>query len=82
MSVVWCQGVKHTGEVHIQKIAADKQLADIVTKDSVGGKFVPLRDALMGWNLDSAGSNGSNVHSRGSVGDAQSARAPRSKGTD
>ena len=41
------------GEVHIQKNAADKQLADIMTKDLVEGKFIPLRDVLVGWNLDS-----------------------------
>ena len=43
------------GEVHIQKIAVNKQLADIMTKDLFEDKFVPLRDLLMGWNLDLGG---------------------------
>ena len=39
------------GEIYIQKIATDKQLADIMTKGLVEAKFTPLHDALMGWNL-------------------------------
>ena len=40
------------GKIHIQKIATDKQLADIMTKGLIEAKFAPLRDKLMGWDLD------------------------------
>ena len=56
------------GEILIQKIETVNQLADIMTKGLVQAKFEPLRDRLMGWNLDSSAEDGkSNVHSRGSV---------------
>ena len=55
------------GEIHIQKIETTKQLADIMTKGLVEDKFVPLRDRLMGWDLNSSPASESNVHSRGSV---------------
>ena len=69
------------GEVHIQKVQTSKQLADIFTKGLVEDKFVPLRDRLMGWDLE-ANVNApdewmtqcsetqaaeANFHSRGSV---------------
>jgi hypothetical protein len=64
------------GEVVIQKIETTKQLADIMTKGLVAEKFKPLRDALMGWDLNEEGkpkllanSPSSKLHSRGSVGD-------------
>ena len=51
------------GEIHIQKIESVNQLADIMTKGLVEAKFVPLRDRLMGWDIEA------NLHSRGSVED-------------
>ena len=39
------------GEVEIQKIDTNSQLADIMTKGLVEDKFAPLRDRLMGWDL-------------------------------
>ena len=39
------------GEIHIQKIETENQLADIMTKGLVEDKFRPLRDRLMGWDL-------------------------------
>jgi len=62
------------GEIHIQKIETTQQLADSLTKGLVEDKFVPLRDKLMGWDLDQASTprmsnlrKKANVHSRGSV---------------
>ena len=62
------------GEVHIQKIQTHLQMADIMTKGLVKDKFVPLRDKLMGWDLDQVSAPkahlhdaGTNVHLRGSV---------------
>jgi hypothetical protein len=62
------------GEIHIQKIATDQQLADIFTKGLVEDKFTPLRDKLMGWDLEQVSTprisnlrKRSNSHSRGSV---------------
>ena len=65
------------GEIHIQKIETVNQIADIFTKGLVEEKFKPLRDRLMGWDLErdatplrsnvSRPSDESNVHSRGSV---------------
>ena len=54
------------GEIDIQKIDTNDQLADIMTKGLVEYKFKPLRDRLMGWDLVPA-TDGSNVRSRGSV---------------
>ena len=51
------------GEIHIQKAESSLNLADLFTKGVVEAKFVPLRDKLMGWDL-----NRSNPDSRGSVG--------------
>jgi hypothetical protein len=61
------------GDVNINKISTTKQLADIMTKGLVPDKFVPLRDALMGWDLDDEGNPklGSNFDSRGSVGNVE-----------
>ena len=58
------------GEVEIKKIDTTKQLADIMTKGLVADKFTPLRDALMGWDMDENGVSKlfANLHSRGSVG--------------
>ena len=42
------------GEIHIQKVATEDQLADIMTKGLVEDKFKPLRDRLMGWDLERA----------------------------
>jgi hypothetical protein len=53
-----------TGEIHIQKINTVDQLADLFTKGLVEAKFTPLRDKLMGWDLQDSDSN---WHSRGSV---------------
>ena len=55
--------------VDIQKIDTTKQLADIMTKGLVNDKFVPLRDSLMGWDMDHDGNSKllANLHSRGSV---------------
>ena len=55
------------GEIHIQKIETVNQLADIMTKGLVEAKFVPLRDWLMGWDLDKETAQETNLHSRGSV---------------
>jgi hypothetical protein len=57
------------GDVEIHKICTTKQLADIMTKGLVKDKFDPLRDALMGWDLDDDGRSKlfANFHSRGSV---------------
>ena len=68
------------GEVHIRKVRTSKQLADIFTKGLVEDKFNPLRDRLMGWDLDENGnapdewmelgsetSAEANFHLRGSV---------------
>ena len=61
------------GEVEIQKIETTKQLADIMTKGLTIDKFTPLRDALMGWDLDETGTSKlfANLHSRGSVGNVR-----------
>ena len=40
------------GEIHIKKIDTKDQLADILTKGLVAAKFQPLRDRLMGWDLN------------------------------
>ena len=40
------------GEIEIHKIETNNQLADIMTKGLVQDKFEPLRDRLMGWDLD------------------------------
>ena len=55
--------------IHIQKIETVNQLADIMTKGLVEAKFVPLRDRLMGWDLDkeTEAAHTANLHSRGSV---------------
>ena len=53
------------GEIHIQKIETENQLADIMTKGLVEEKFKPLRDRLMGWDLEQGST--ANRHSRGSV---------------
>jgi hypothetical protein len=45
------------GEINIQKIETDNQLADIMTKGLVEDKFRPLRDRLMGWDLNQSESN-------------------------
>jgi hypothetical protein len=45
------------GEINIQKIETENQLADIMTKGLVEDKFRPLRDRLMGWDLNQSGSN-------------------------
>ena len=55
------------GSIHIQKIETDRQIADIFTKDLVEAKFVPLRDKLMGWDLQGGNPIESDVHPRGSV---------------
>ena len=55
------------GEIHIQKIETVNQLADIMTKGLVEAKFVPLRDRLMGWDLDKETAQETNLHLRGSV---------------
>ena len=58
------------GEIEIQKIETQNQLADIMTKGLVEEKFVPLRDRLMGWDIEvSDGRPKANLHSRGSVGE-------------
>ena len=44
-----------SGEVHIQKVDTLNQLADIMTKGLVQAKFEPLRDRLMGWDLNPDG---------------------------
>ena len=54
------------GHIHIQKIDTKDQLADVFTKGLVEEKFRPLRDRLMGWDLQSSSSS-ADVHSRGSV---------------
>ena len=72
-----------TGEVNIQKIETTAQIADLMTKGLVEAKFVPLRDKLMGWDLDPNGPPKLHLHSdanfaatlgaahsRGSVGSA------------
>ena len=38
--------------VHIHKIDTEEQLADIMTKGLTYDKYQPLRDRLMGWDLD------------------------------
>ena len=38
--------------VHIHKIDTEEQLADIMTKGLTYEKYQPLRDRLMGWDLD------------------------------
>ena len=57
------------GEVEILKVAITKQLADIMTKGLMPDKFCPLRDSLMGWDMDEDGNSKlfANLHSRGSV---------------
>jgi hypothetical protein len=67
------------GEVDIQKIATDKQLADIMTKGLVEAKFQPLRDKLMGWDLR----NGSETseHLRGSVTETSVSKSKAHKNT-
>ena len=58
------------GEIYIQKIDTNHQLADIMTKGLVEAKFTPLRDRLMGWDLyDPAQEDIANFHSRWSVAD-------------
>jgi hypothetical protein len=61
-----------TGEIHIQKINTVDQLADLFTKGLVEAKFTPLRDKLMGWDLQDNDANG---HSRGSVASVALAQA-------
>ena len=39
------------GEIHIQKIDTKSQIGDIFTKGLEEQKFTPLRDKLMGWDL-------------------------------
>ena len=51
------------GEINIQKIDTNKQLADIMTKGLVEAKFATLQDELMGWNLYKS----KLFHSRGSI---------------
>ena len=51
------------GEIEIQKIAMDQQLADIMTKGLVEAKYQPLRDKVMGWDL-SEDDDYANVHLR------------------
>jgi hypothetical protein len=74
------------GDVNIVKIATNLQLADIMTKGLVEAKFAPLRDKLMGWDLDPQGSvkehlhddkkaGEANVHSRGSVAEVRPSAA-------
>ena len=53
------------GEILIHKIETVNQLADIMTKGLVEAKFEPLRDKLMGWDLNTG--KETNSHSRGSV---------------
>ena len=57
------------GEIDIHKIDTTKQLADLMTKGLVPDKFNPLRDSLMGWDLDESGKSKlfANLHSRGNV---------------
>lgn len=59
------------GEVDIQKIETHNQLADIMTKGLVEAVFAPLRDRLMGWDLEEEANNVSdsanNRSLRGSV---------------
>ena len=62
------------GEIHIQKVETVNQLADIMTKGLVEDKFRPLRDRLMGWDLNQATTE-SNLHSRGSVGNVSLVRS-------
>jgi hypothetical protein len=55
------------GEICIGKVDTVNQLGDIFTKGLVEAKFVPLRDRLMGWDLDRSSPDESDVHPRGSV---------------
>lgn len=55
------------GEIDIKKIESEKQLGDIFTKGLVEAKFVPLRDRLMGWDLNKPKPDETDVHPRGSV---------------
>ena len=61
------------GPIHIQKIDTEKQLGDIFTKGLVEAKFVPLRDRLMGWDLNKPKPDETDVHPRGSVGNCDPA---------
>ena len=70
-----------SGEVHIQKVDTKDQLADIMTKGLVEALYEPLRDRLMGWDLNPDGSKKSNSHSRGSVGNVSLVRSPTLKKT-
>jgi len=70
-----------SGEVEIQKVDTNDQLADIFTKGLVPDKFEPLRDRLMGWDLQPNGSR-SNFHSRGSVENVRLVRPSEHKATD
>ena len=58
-----------TGEINIQKVETERQLADILTKGLVEQKFNPLRNRLMRWDLEHNCSSFAelNLHSRGSV---------------
>ena len=54
----FCEHVKNeqnpNGEIHIQMIETENQLADIMTKGLVEDKFQLLRVWLMGWDLKPA----------------------------
>jgi hypothetical protein len=49
--------------VRIQKIDTEEQLGDIMTKGLVYDKFRPLRDRLMGWDLDPRSPPRKHLHS-------------------
>ena len=42
------------GEIHIYEVNTVNQLGDIMTKGLVEDKFCPLRDRLMGWDINQA----------------------------
>ena len=54
----FCEHVKTESnpqdEIHIHKVDTINQLGDILTKGLVENKFRPLRDRLMGWDLNQA----------------------------
>ena len=54
------------GAICIWEIETVNQLANIMTKGLVKVEFEPLRNRLMGWDLNQ--SSEPNSHSRGSVG--------------
>ena len=70
------------GEVNIQKIPTDLQLADIMTKGLVEAKFTPLRDKLMGWDLKISQApkhflhHDADSHPRGSVTEVRPLKRP------